>query len=344
MSFSGANIPIRTRVDTTELKAAISEFDGSTEALKRLKDATKDVKDESKDLVGAISTLNRANRANNFEMLEAMRTIRSFTSLARDLNQVWQSITLRNIEGTQQTVAQRQAFQDLKGDLDNLGNALSIFGPNGEVKQGFSDFVSAADDLSSVQLQGLIDQAESLKTTLKLTPEQMTALDDFIQKLKDLKKETISDEDKKKWEDYFGVFTNASLAAGGVAQVAAQLGNHKEALATLIRFVAANQPEIAIIVLLLFGKDAAEALGLLQYAGDSETDTVKPGTINPQTGKPYDFTPGPNGIVPDQGTYPSLGEIKINMYDTVIRSDEDTAKLAINVADRIERIRSLYNK
>lgn len=341
MSFRGANIPIRTRVDTSELKAAIRDFDGTTEALKRLKDATKDVKDDSKELSSAISTLQRAQRANNFEMLEAMRTLRSFTGLARDLNQVWQSITLRNIEGTQTTVAQRQAFEDLGTELENVANALTIFGPNGDVQKGFSEIVGKADDLSSIQLQKLIDQAEGLKTSLKLTPEQLTELDQFIGKLRELKKETISDEEKKKWEDYFGIFTNVSLAAGGISQVALQLGKHKEALAALLRFIGASKPELAIIILLLFGEPVARELGLIQSAGDPEVDTVKKGTINPNTGKPYDFTPGPDGRVPDQGTYPSLLEMNINMYDTILRSDEDIEKLGTFIGDRMERLRSL---
>lgn len=335
MSFRGVNIPIRTRVDTSELKAAIADFDGSTEAIKRLAVATKDVKNESKELFTGISTLSRAQRANSFELLEGIRVLRSFTGVARDLNQVWQSITLRNIEGTQQTVAQRQAYEDLTIQLSNVANALTIFGPNGEVQKGFGEIIDKADSLSSTDLQKLIDQSESLKSSLRLTPDQLASLDQFIQKLRDLKKETITDEEKKQWEDYFGLFTNSALAAGGIASFAAALTRHKEALSAILSLIAKSKPELAIIILLLFGEPAAKALGLLQYAGDSSVDTIKPGTINPKTGKPYDFTPGPDGRVPDQGDYT---DIRINIERAYLNSlDPDTRTLATNLIDEIER-------
>lgn len=331
-------VELLAKARTEELKKAIDDFKAGKIAVEELEKKTKDLKDSSSDLGSAYKALQQAHRVNNFEMLEGIRVLRSFTSVARDLNQVYQTITLRNIEGAQTSVAQREAFADLQGQVEKLGTALTIFGPNGDVQKGFSDIIGKADDLSSLDIQKLIDQAEGLKSSLKLTPEQLAELDKFILKLQDLKKETISDEDKKKWEDYFGIFTNAALAAGGVTTLAGELSKHGTALAGLLRFVAASKPEIAIIILLLFGEPIARELGLIQSAGDPSVDTVKPGTINPKTGQPYSFERGPDGRVPDQGDYTN---IEINMDRVFLNSlDEDTRSLATHLIDEIERRRA----
>jgi len=98
-------------------------------------------------------------------------------------------------------------------------------------------------------------------------------------------------------------------------------------------------PEIGIILALLGGKEFAEATGILQYAGSPE-DLIKPGQINPATGKPYSFA-REGGVVQDQGNYTS---IKIDMNNVTLNNDVDLQRLAHLTADAIEKRRALQYK
>jgi len=253
-------------------------------------------------------------------------------------------MALQGIQNNQVTVQQQQTFDDLSASMNILFHNFAILGPNSEFQKGFSDFVGKADDLSSVQLQDLIDQAEGLKSSLSIDPVKAQALSDFIDKLRDLKKQAITKEEAKNTQDMMNALAGGANIAADIGLIATNLEKYKGSLASMVTFVGANAGPLAAILILLYGKQVAEAVGLLQYAGDIESDTVKPGTINPETNKPYNLKPGANGIVPDQGQYPSVLEMKINMYDTNIRSDEDLAKLATFIGDKMERLKAMQKK
>ncbi|GEM_PF-4898363 len=339
MPENDINVNYIIRANTDELRKAVKDFDGSAEAVKRLDIATKNLRDSTQSQSSAIAALNKANRVQHFQLMEGIRTIRSFTSVARDLNQVYQTLILQNIDATQTTIAQRLAFNDLSDSLTNLGNAFDIVGDTSEVQQGFDEMIKKADSLSSDAIQDLIDQAEKMKASMTLSPEDLAKWNEFIANLKELKNQTITEEEAKRWEDFFGTFTNAALAAGGVSQLAANLGKYKTEIMGLIGFVGRFKPEIAIIVLLLFGESAARELGLLQTAGDGGEDML--GKVPAPDGSRFLdwFLTGkqPAGTI-------AGGDVNITIQNATLSSDVDMVKFAGTLAHIIEQERSAKEK
>lgn len=338
------NIELAISARTEELKQAIRDFKDTKISLGELEQKTKDLNSATGTLNSAYRALNQTSRVNNFELRNFATTLRAVQTISRDYVQIQQLLNLQGIQNNQVTAQQQQTFEDLSASLDILFNNFAILGPNSDFQKAFSDFVGKADDLSSVQLQDLIDQAAGLKASLSIEPEKAAALGDFIDKLKDLKKQAITKEEAKNTQDMMNALAGGANIAADIGLIATNLEKYKGSLASMVTFVGANAGPLAAIVLLLYGKQIAEQVGLLQYAGDVEVDTIKPGAIDPSTNKPYNLKPGANGIVPDQGQYPSVLEMKINMYDTNIRSDEDLAKLATFIGDKMERLRAMQKK
>lgn len=276
--FEDIEVGLKVKADLAELREAIKEFDNSERAIQRLKTATVSVKDNIQAQSAAISTLRRAERARNFEALEGIRLLRSFGSVARDLTQVYQALLLRQISNTQQSVAQKQAYQQLSEKADNLVNALDILGPkNEDVKSGFDDLISSADDLSSTQLKNLIDKIELLATSSgNLSDEELTFLNEKLATLRDVLKETANKENVDKMNELFGAFALGGSAAANIGSFALSLSKNEAAIAALVGTVTKFKPEIAVILLLLFGPEAAKLLGFeIQHAGGPTIENGK---------------------------------------------------------------------
>jgi hypothetical protein len=316
--------------------------------MNRLKDATKDVKSQIVDQNQAIRTLHQAYRDNNFQLLENIRVLRSFHSLAVDINQVIQTQILQSIQNTQKQMQQEQVYSDLAKEITNVTSALNVLGGgNTEVQSAFDDIASKADQLSSTDIQKLIDQIELLKKTTNLTPDELAALDSFETKLQAIEKLNLQKEQVQQWQNFMTTFSTAALTASSVGNLAAQLKLSQSALSGLMGVVSASLPEITIIILLLFGKDVATQLGLLQDTGDFAINKVKMEDINPATGKPFniqDFKAGPGGIVPDVG--PKGGDINIQMNFSDVKLDPnyDVAGLGQALADAIQQRKALEAK
>lgn len=266
--FSDIGVNVKVKADTKELRAAIKDFDGTAESIERLKTATASVKQNVDVQAKAVAALRREERVRNFETLEGIRVLRSFSSLASNLNQIYQTLILKQIQQNQVTTQQKEAFRQLNDKTDNLVNALDILGPkNQEVKKGFDDLISSASDLSSKDLQTLINKLELLKSTGKLSTEEMGYLNEKIKTLKEVMKDAIQKEDAQRIQDVFGTLITASGAASQLGTFAVNLRKDKEALSGMVSFVKGAAPELAIIMTLLYGKETAEALGLIKYAG-----------------------------------------------------------------------------
>lgn len=279
MAFDDTNIPIVVKTDTSQLRQMITDFKGTREEIDRLSAATANVKEQYDAQRKAISAFNQAQRINNFEIIESLRLVRSFTSVFRDLNQVYSTVILKQIATTQTTVAQRQAFERITDDVDNVVNALDILGPkNDDVKKAFDDLITKADSLNSTQLAQLIENFQSAGDKAKFSAEEQAEFNRELQKLKDLLEETKVKEKQKEFEDFFGLFTQASLAAGSVGTFALNLAKFGPQLTALAGTLSRFAPEIAIIIVLLFGPEVAKQLGLLQTTGENDlpnVDTIK---------------------------------------------------------------------
>lgn len=275
MAFDDTNIPVVVKTDTTQLRQMISDFKGTREEIEKLGQATASVKEKYDAQRQAITAYNQAQRINNFEIIESLRLVRSFTSVFRDLNQVYSTLILKQISSTQTTVAQRQAFDRVTDAAENIVNALDILGPaNDEVKQAFDDLITKADGLNSTQLAELITNFETAGNKAKFSADEQAKFNEELQKLKDLLEETKMKEKQKELEDFFGLFTQASLAAGSIGTFALNLAKFGPQLTALAGTLSRFAPEIAIIIVLLFGPEVAKQLGLLQTTGESDLPNI----------------------------------------------------------------------
>lgn len=267
-NIAGAVIEIKAKTDLSELRTAITEFDGSTDAVNRLKAATQDLKGQIGTQTAAIRTLHQAQRVQNFEMLEGVRVMRSVHSLALDLNQVYQTQILRQIQNAQQTMQQQEAYDSLKGEIANVVNGLSVLGEkNTEVISAFQKVESEAKNLNSTQLTDIISQIENLKNSTKLTPEELKALNELEDHLKTIRDNTLKKEDAQNVSDFFGSFTQITTVGSSVGIFASQIKNLKAEITGLSGLSAD---------LLLGGEflaAAAAALALASVIGDQ---------VNPQ--------------------------------------------------------------
>lgn len=271
MAFDDTNVPVIVTVDSSQLKEMIKDFDGSVEATKRLDAATASVKNQFDSQRKAIIAVNQAQRVNNIQIIESLRLVRTFTATFSSLNQVYQTLLLRQIATTQSTVAQDEAFERITGKTANLVNALDILGPaNEDVKSGFDNLIDSADNLNSNQLTDLIANLDSLKDNSKLSADEQVFLNNELESLKKILEETKLKEKQKEFEDFFGIFTSLATAGGSIGTLALNLAKFGPELTALAGTLARFKPEIAIIVLLLFGPEVAKELGLLQTAGEND--------------------------------------------------------------------------
>ena len=197
--------------------------------------------------------------------------MRTVGSLFGNLNQVYQTLLLRQIETNQTTVAQQEAFDRLSDRTDNVVNALDILGPaNEQVKDALSGLIREADRLNSEQLTDLIRNYQDAGREANFTREEQDKFNETLQKLKDLLEETQLEEKRKEFDDFFGTLVTAGTAAGTLGTFAVNLAKLGPNIAGVATTLARFKPEIAIILVLLFGPEVAKQLGLLQTAGDSK--------------------------------------------------------------------------
>lgn len=268
------NVGLKVTADTSQLKAALRDFDDTEESLKRLKDATTSLKGGIDDQVRAIRVLNQANRVQNYELLQGIRVLRSVVSVARDLNQVYQTLILRNIDATTTTVAQKESYEGARDAVERFIKMLDTFGAaNDDVNKVWKDLIGNADDLTTKQLKNLIEAYRQAGESASLSADEQEKFNDGLASLQQLLKDTEFQENQKKFEDFFGGVTTAALAAGSVGTFALNLGKYKEEIATLVTTIGRFKPEITIIMILLFGMPVARELGLIQTAGGGEEKT-----------------------------------------------------------------------
>lgn len=223
-NIGGANVEIRTKADTSELRQAIKDYKDGKISVDDLRKATDDLKASVKDQALAIKAITQANRVNFYELNEGIRVLRGATSMFRDLNSVYQTLILKTIDGTQVTVQQQQAYDDLKTSTDDIVSALSVLGDtNVDVKKGFTDIIDQAGRMNSTQLTDLINNLDDVKKSVTFTPEELTALDDFENKLKKIKQDTISKEDAKNMQDYVGSIITLATTVSTIGTFAANL-------------------------------------------------------------------------------------------------------------------------
>lgn len=344
MAFDDTKLPVKVTTDTTDLKQLIRDFDGSTEAAKRLEEATARVKTQYDAQRKAISAFNQAQRINNFEVIQALRLVRSFSSAFSSLNQVYQTLILRQISATQTSVAQNEAFERIIDTTDNIVNALDILGEgNEEVDSALSSLITKADSLNSKQLAELIANYESAGNKANFTAGEQAKFNETLDKLKKLLEETKLEEKQKEFEDFFGVFTAAGTAVGSIGTLALNLAKLGPQLASAAGFISRFKPELAIIIVLLFGKDVAVQLGLLQTAGDGEDLTNKTDLIqdlsNALNGKGVEGAPtlgDPSSFFGRIGD-PHNKPISINVEKIELTSDADLYKWAEIVYNKFKQ-------
>lgn len=214
--------------NTADLRRLITEFDGSAEAAKRLEAATNDVRTSIDGQQKAILAFNQANRVQNFQIIESLRLVRSVTSTFSALNQVYQTLVLRQIASTQTTVAQQQAFEGAERFVKSLVRGLDIAGPmNEEVLQGFDDMIAKADQLSSDQLQKLIETYVTIGDEANLSGEELALFNKNLEKLNQLLAEQKTEEAAKQFENLFGVIAAGGTAVGVLGQLALNLAKVK---------------------------------------------------------------------------------------------------------------------
>lgn len=262
MAFEDVEVPVSVKVESAELRRLITEFDGTTESAARLEAQTLKVKSAIDSQRQAIGAFNQANRVQNFQAIESLRLLRSVTSTFSALNQVYQTLALRQIAATQTTVAQQQAFEGTTRFARNLVNGLSILGSeNEDVKSGIEDFIAKADQLSSDQIQKLIDAYISAGKEANLSGKELETFNLTLEKLNKLLEETKSEEAKREFESLFGAITAGGTAIGVLGQLALNLSKVE---AVMKLFAPGTKAALggAAIVSLLAIPSVLEALGL----------------------------------------------------------------------------------
>jgi len=330
LAFDDIEVSVRAKADTTELRNAIKDFDGTAEAVERLKNATNDVKSSMQAQNLAIRALNTANRVQNFQLIETLRFVRFATSAFRSLNQVYQTLLLRSIDTNQVTVAQAQAFEKATDQADAFTRALDILGPsNQEVKDSLDDLIARADQLNSTQLKELIQRMRDYGSSANFSEAEQTKFNEALNKLNKLLQETKAEESAKGFEDLFGTIALGGTAIGTLGQLVLKLGRYRAALAGLARFAPALVKGGAIATAILFLTDL---LGK-QTAGEEELptgfDVITKGPPAPKGGL-EDFLNrlGPPGPAPATPT-----KIEVNFNNPSFSSYIDIEK-AIDTIDK----------
>lgn len=344
MAFEDLQVPVSVKVDSAELKRLISEFDGTTEAAQKLEAQTLKVKSAIDSQRQAISVYNQANRVQNFEIIQSLRLVRSFTSVFSNLNQVYQTLLLRQISTTQTTVAQREALERLTEKSDNVVNALSILGEeNEDVKDAFDGIIDSADDLSSEALQKYIDSLEETASKTKLTKQQQEFLNGEIKKLKEILEETKLEEEQKKWNDFFGIFTTGATAVGsvGTALLNLKTNGFLGGKSGSSGFIGPVKPSGGIGSGPPGGAGGAGLIGGTALIVSLAQFILHQMGIDPQSGNipktSFDTLNKMQEIVDKKSS------ITVNMYDTKLNSDVDWAKVAkeIENAQKIDKSRNI---
>lgn len=256
----GANVTVAVRGNTAQLKQLLADFRAGKIGAQELKKATDDLKTSVTGQAQALRALNQANRVQNFQTFEMLRTMRNLNSLFMDFNQVAQTFILRNIDGTTQTVAQRQAFEDLQTSGRQLISMLDTLGSeNGDVQKGFSNFVKNLDNLSSGDLKDLIGDFKEWGKQANLSASEQEKFNETLEKMNDQLKETELKEKTKQFTDFFTAFA-------GIAGLATSMGTFIAHLKTL---------------------------NLLKNPQPTTTPTTVPGTTPSGTTTPTPIKPGP---------------------------------------------------
>lgn len=342
-NLGGANVEIRTKADTSELRQAIKDYKDGKISVEDLRKATDDLKASVKDQNLAIRAVTQANRVNFYELNEGLRVMRQATSVFRDINSVMQILTLKSIDNTTVTVQQQQAYDNLKTSTENIVEALSVLGSsNTEVKQGFSDIISQAGKLNSVQLSDLINNLDTYKKSIVLTPDELSSLNQFENKLKDIRNQTIKAEDAKHMQDFVTQINSLALTAGSIGTFAINLAKIPAAIRA-IQVAADASPIIgslaAILELARQGQDLP-----IQTAGGGE-----PGS-NPKTVKDFNdkYFGGPPDITSRFTGDPRLGAqtvgnttLHMNISNLTIAGETDIETFAKRIMDYINHQQSL---
>ncbi len=275
--ITGASVKIQTSYDAAALRQAIKDFQDGKISADQLKQSTDTLKTSLGGQNQALRALNQSFRVNNFQLLEGMAVLRNATTMFRDLNSVYQTLTLKSIDNNTQTVAQQQAYDNLKTSVNDVVNELSVLGSsNTDVSTGFSDIISKANSLNSTDIQGLIDQIENLKKSTKLSPDDITALNTFETQLQNLKQETIQKEDTKNMQDFVQTISTLGLTAGSIGTFALNLAKIPAAVTVLNTALAASPYVLAFLAaveLLRGGQDINQTLGFQTAGGGENVDT-----------------------------------------------------------------------
>jgi hypothetical protein len=303
-------------VESAELRRLITEFDGTTESAERLEAQTLKVKTATDAQSKAILAVNQSNRVQNFQIIESLRLVRTFTSAFSNLNQVYQTLLLRQISTTQSTLAQDQAFEKLSAQSAKVFRALNIFGPqNEEVKAGFDSIIDSTN-LTTDALEKTKKEWELYRDTMGLSADKIEFANEQIEKLNRAIEESKLKDKQKEFEDFFGIIAAGGTAVGTMGQLALSLS----ATATGVRalnLALASSPYI----LAFFA-----ALEVLNQAGIIDTPSIT-SLITGKTHKEIRDAPGigsvdiesrfPNGVQP-RGT---LEKTEINLYVDKLSTD-----------------------
>lgn len=324
MSFGDIEVRVNVKADIAELRAAIAAFKEGKISADDLATTTERVKGHIQGQSQALTVLNRATRVQNFELLTIARTIRSVTSLFSSLNQVYQTLLLRQIATNQVSFEQQRQFDRLSTGGHVLIDMLNVLGPaNADVIEGFDRFLGAVDSLNSKQLKQLIGNLEAQATQAGLSAEEQGFLNEKISQLKKLLEETELKEKNKDFEDFFGILTAGGTAAGAIGTFAVNLIK----LGGGIRFLqaaAASSPYALAILALLFGKEFVQTAG---EGGLEEAFKEHPLPLNP-----FDMPKGSAGLGPPQNI-----ETNVIIENATIRSDLDIEALADRIAERVSK-------
>ncbi|MBI5697134.1 MAG: hypothetical protein HZC29_01225 [Thaumarchaeota archaeon] len=210
----GANVTVAVKGNTQQLKQLLADFRAGKVGAQELKRATDDLKTSVSGQATALRALNQANRVQNYQLYESMRTLRGLNAVFGDATQLAQLFYLRSINATGTTVAQKQAFEDLESSGRRLISMLDTLGSeNGDVEKGFSTFIKSIDDLSSKDLETLIDNMIDWAAAADLSADEQKTFNEQIDKMKQQLKETKLEEQTKQFTDFFAAFSGiAGLA------------------------------------------------------------------------------------------------------------------------------------
>jgi hypothetical protein len=277
--IADVSVEIQTKYDRAALLQAIQDFKDGKISADDLKQATDNLKSTVQVQNQAIREITQSYRVQNFQLNEVIRSIRSVHSLATDLNRVYQTQVLQQIQNQQQTQQQQDAYDNLSSSITNVVSALSVLGVgNSEVAKGLTDIQTQAKNLNSTQIQDIIDQIEKLKDSTKLTPDELDSLNQLEDALKKIKENTIEKQQAQDMQTFVGNFSNIAIVASSVGQFATNLKLMKTELGGIVGLVSGIAPELTAIMVLMFGEQFAEKIGLIQFAGDTSIqDTLQNG-------------------------------------------------------------------